>query len=172
MNLYFEKETEEAFIDQYEEIARKVITRALSLHHCPYECEISIYLVDEDTIRETNAATREIDKVTDVLSFPNVFYEKEGDFGALKKEEDYYTYFNPDTNELILGEMMICQNRVLEQALEYGHSVKREYAFLVAHSILHLLGYDHIEEQERNLMEEKQSEILNSLGITRTVDKE
>ena len=74
---------------------------------------------------------------------------------------------DPETGDIVLGEIMICRDKVYEQAEEYGHGPLREYAFLVTHSILHLLGYDHIEEDEQRRMEARQKEILNALGITR-----
>ena len=75
--------------------------------------------------------------------------------------------FHPETGELLLGDIVISAEKVLEQAAEYGHSVKREYAFLIAHSMLHLSGYDHMEPEEAAVMEQKQREILETLGITR-----
>ena len=167
MTIYFEKETEEELSFDYEEIAKSVIEAALARYHCPYQVCISLYLVEEETIRQTNRETRGIDSVTDVLSFPNVPFEKEGDFSLLEEENNYYSYFDPDTEELVLGDMMICQKRMEDQAMEYGHSKLREFAFLVTHSILHLLGYDHMEEEERIRMEEAQRCILDNLGITR-----
>ena len=76
-------------------------------------------------------------------------------------------YLNPETDELVLGDIMVSVDKVYEQAEEYGHSSKREFAFLIAHSMLHLLGYDHMEEEERMVMETKQEAILKALGITR-----
>ena len=167
MTIYFEKETEEELPFDYEEIAKNVIEATLTQYHCPYQICISLYLVEEKTIRQTNRETRGIDSITDVLSFPNVPFEKEADFSLLEEENNYYSYFDPDTEELVLGDMMICQKRMEDQAIEYGHSKLREFAFLVTHSILHLLGYDHMEEEERIRMEEAQRCILDNLGITR-----
>lgn len=167
MTIYFEKETEEPLNLPCEKIAEDVIRTALEMHSCPYETCVSIYMVNENTIQETNCENRGMDKVTDVLSFPNITFDKEGDFSVINKDRNYYEYFDPETDELILGDMMICQKRMLEQAKEYGHSILREFAFLVTHSILHLLGYDHMEEAEKQQMEETQRKILNKLSITR-----
>ena len=98
-------------------------------------------------------------------AFPNVDFETEGEFDI--DEECEADYFDPDTGELILGDIVISADKVYSQAEEYGHSVKRELAFLVAHSMLHLFGYDHIDDEERIVMEAKQKEILDRLGITR-----
>ena len=98
------------------------------------------------------------------MSFPMIDYEKAGEFAFLEEDD---SYFNCDTGELMLGDIVISKEKVIAQAEEYGHTIKREYAFLIAHSMLHLLGYDHMEEQERLEMERKQKEILEQLGITR-----
>ena len=100
-----------------------------------------------------------------MLSFPMVDYEFPSDFSCVDKNPE--SYLNPETDELLLGDIMISVDKVYEQANEYGHSRKREFAFLIAHSMLHLLGYDHIDEAERKVMEEKQEAILDALGITR-----
>ena len=122
-------------------------------------------LTDNEGIHEFNREHRGIDRETDVLSFPNVDFETEGDFDI--DEEREADYFDPDSGELILGDIIISVDKVMEQAENYGHSTKREFAFLVAHSMLHLCGYDHMEEEEAKVMEAKQEEILTALGITR-----
>ena len=127
--------------------------------------EISLILTDNERIREVNRENREIDRETDVLSFPNVDFEKESEF--IFSEEQEADYFDPETGELILGDIMISVDKVKEQAFNYGHSLKREFAFLVAHSMLHLCGYDHMEETEAAVMEKKQEAVLQKLGITR-----
>jgi len=91
-------------------------------------------------------------------------YDKPGDFTGFDEIDDY---FDLDTGELILGDIVISYDRVISQAHEFNHSVRREFAFLVAHSMLHLFGYDHMEEDERVEMERKQNDILINLGITR-----
>jgi probable rRNA maturation factor len=94
-------------------------------------------------------------------------FPSEGDFSFLEDDEEGADAFNPETGELLLGDIVICASRVISQAEAYGHSRKREYAFLITHSVLHLCGYDHMEEEERARMEEKQREILGRLGISR-----
>lgn len=147
--------------------SRLVVEEALKMHNMPYDCQVSISVVGEQTIQNLNKDSRGIDKVTDVLSFPNLEYEEIGDFGICEDEDLYYDLFDPESNNLILGDIVICYKRAVEQASEYGHSIEREMLFLVAHSILHLLGYDHMEEDEREVMEAKQREILDNLGIYR-----
>jgi probable rRNA maturation factor len=117
-----------------------------------------------DEIQEMNQNFRQIDRATDVLSFPMVDYEEAGNFDFL---EDVMDAFHPESGELMLGDIVISKEKVISQAVEYGHSVEREYAFLIAHSMLHLFGYDHMEDQERIVMEAKQKEIMEQLQILR-----
>ncbi len=165
MTFYIENETEEEFPFPVEETARNVCEAVLAEEKCPYEVEINLIITDNEGIRELNRQCRGIDRETDVLSFPNVDFEKEGVFEI--DEDSEADYFDPDTGELILGDIMISADRVKEQAESYGHSVRREFAFLVAHSMLHLCGYDHMVPEEAEIMEAKQEQILVNLGITR-----
>lgn len=160
----FESEIEIKFDFDYIEVYKKICDTVMDYFSCPYDCEISLLLVDNDIIKDINFQTRNIDSPTDVLSFPNVEYNVPGDLNDLDENGDY---FEPDTGELILGDIILSQDRVLSQAEEYGHSVLREYAFLITHSMLHLFGFDHIEDDDRILMEEKQRDIMNILGIFR-----
>lgn len=166
MTFYVENETQENLHIDIEKTAFLVMEEALALEDCPYEVEINVLLTDNQGIRAYNKEYRGIDKETDVLSFPNMDYQQPADFSlAEEREEDY---FNPETGELLLGDIIINVDKVLEQAGSYGHSPLREYAFLVAHSMLHLLGYDHVNgEEEAAIMEKKQSQILERLHITR-----
>ena len=148
----------------YEEMISKVIEEALDYEACPYETEVNIVITGNEEIHRVNKEFRNIDRPTDVLSFPAVEYDSPADFDTL---EEYIEYFNPETGELLLGDIMISLEQAKKQAEEYNHSLEREIAFLTAHSMLHLCGYDHMEEEERVVMEEKQKEILNLLGITR-----
>lgn len=151
----------------YEDIIKSVIDKAMDQEDCPYEAEVSVTLTDNAGIKEINREFRGIDSETDVLSFPMVQYPAPADFDILEDESLTCEYFNPETGELLLGDIIISVEKVLEQAEKYGHSVTRELAFLVAHSMLHLFGYDHMEDEERLLMEGRQSMMLEELGITR-----
>jgi len=164
MTLYFEEEGELTLDIECEEVAKKVIEAALDYVGCPYEAEVNLMLTMNEQIHETNLEFRGIDRPTDVLSFPMLDYEVPGEFDFL---EDRPECFDPETGELALGDIMISKEKVVEQAKEYGHSVLREYAFLIAHSMLHLSGYDHMEEEERMVMEQKQKEIMERLNILR-----
>ena len=165
MTFYAENETTEQFDFDWEMVYHQVAEAVLESEHCPYETEISLLITDNEGIREFNRETRNIDKPTDVLSFPNVEYEIAGEFEIVESQEA--GCFEPDTGELILGDIVISIERAKEQAAEYGHSVKREFAFLVAHSMLHLCGYDHMTPEEEKVMIAKQEAILNHLNITR-----
>lgn len=167
MTVLMEKEVEDEIDFDYEEDIRQVIAQVLKTEHCPYECEVNITFTDNNGIRELNREFRELDVPTDVLSFPMAEYPSPSDFSILKQKNAMTEFFNPETGELLVGDIVISLERATEQALEYGHSLRREICFLVAHSMLHLFGYDHIEEEERLQMEEKQEKILQELGITR-----
>lgn len=165
MTLQIENETDLKPDFDYEKEAERIINFTLDYLDCPYETEINLTLTDNDGIREANNSFRSIDKVTDVLSFPLVDYIEPACFDGIEdRAEDY---FNLDTGELMLGDILICVPRMYEQAEEYGHSVLREFCFLIVHSMLHLFGYDHMEEDERLVMEELQRNILDAAGITR-----
>lgn len=165
MSLYMEEEVIADFPFDAEDTAKRVTDFALEHEGFPFEAEINLTLTDNDGIRAVNQAHRRIDAPTDVLSFPLLSYETAGDFSGL--EDDYSDNFNPDTGEIMLGDIIISVDKVKEQAESYGHSMLREFAFLVLHSMLHLFGYDHMTEAEAAVMEEKQREILNELGILR-----
>jgi len=113
--------------------------------------EVSLTLVEPEEIREINAEYRNVDSVTDVLSFPQ--YEGVEDM--------------PEDGELILGDVVICVERAKEQAEEFGHSYEREFVYLFVHSLLHLLGYDHMEEDEKAVMREKEEMVMSHIDLER-----
>jgi probable rRNA maturation factor len=115
------------------------------------ECVLGVHLVTDQTIQELNAAHRGKDSATDVLSFPL----HSGEFVL------------PPGEPLNLGDIVVSYPRAVAQAEEYGHSLERELAYLVAHGVLHVLGYDHEVEAEQRVMREKEEEALQPLGFTR-----
>lgn len=123
---------------------------------------VELVFVDGEEIRRLNSELRGVDKVTDVLSFPAY----EGILGEPFYQEDYALDVDEE-GRLLIGSIAICQERAKEQAEEYGHSYERELHYLIVHGIMHCFGYDHIEEDDRKLMREKEEEILTKLGITR-----
>ena len=114
--------------------ARRVIEAALDYEGCPYEAEVNLLLTDNEGIRILNREHRQIDRPTDVLSFPMLDFEAPADFSTA--ETDEADCFNPETGELVLGDIIISVDKVVEQAEKYGHSREREFAFLTAHSML------------------------------------
>lgn len=165
MTLNIEYETHIELNINYRDIINKVVEKALDMEECPYEVELNVILTDDKEIQEINKNHREIDAPTDVLSFPMIDYQTPSDFSDL--EENIEDYFNPETGELVLGDIIISVEKVMGQAEEFGHSIERELGFLTAHSMMHLFGYDHMEEDERIVMEEKQRNVLNELHILR-----
>ena len=168
MNFYIDKECEVEFTFDMDAVAKSVIEKAIDYVECPYDAEVNLLITDNEGIREYNRDYRNIDKETDVLSFPNVDYQIPGEFSHV--EEHFEDYFDPDSGMLVLGDMIISAPKVLEQAEAYGHSPKREFAFLIAHSMLHLFGYDHMEDEQRLEMEKHQEAILNALEIRRDIE--
>ena len=165
MTVNIEDEYNTPFNVDVEGVARQVIEEALEYEKCPYETEVNLLLTDDEGIHEMNREHRGIDRPTDVLSFPMLEYETPADFAFV--EDDQADCFNPETGELVLGDIIISVDKVIEQAEKYGHSRTREYAFLIAHSMLHLFGYDHMVPEEARAMEAKQAAILESLNILR-----
>lgn len=165
MTLQIEEEVTANFSFDAKELANQVISYTIEREDFPYEAEINLTFVDETAIQRLNREYRNIDKSTDVLSFPMLEYEQAGDFSQL--EDDRNDNFNPDSGEILLGDMILCIPKVFSQAEEYGHSVEREFAFLIVHSMLHLFGYDHMKPEEAAIMEKKQRMILEELNFLR-----
>ncbi len=165
MTIDFENEYGEIPGLEPEKLAERVICGGLDYIECPYEARVGLLLTGDEEIHRINREQRGIDCATDVLSFPMTEYGTPGDFSILENED--VGCFDPDSGELLLGDIVLSMDHVLAQAEEYGHSVRREYAFLITHSILHLVGYDHMTEDDAARMEHLQEEILNQLNITR-----
>ncbi|MDE7312496.1 MAG: rRNA maturation RNase YbeY [Eubacterium sp.] len=164
MTISIEEEVNVDFPFDYEKTAKDVIHYTTAHEKFPFEAEVNLLLTDDEGICLLNREFREIDSPTDVLSFPMIRYEKAGDFSHLEADADN---FNPDTGEVVLGDIVVNIERVKQQAESYGHSNEREFAFLIVHSMLHLFGYDHMEEDEAAAMEGVQREILEDLRILR-----
>ena len=167
MTSYVENETEMTFPFDCREILESVMEEVLTSENCPYEAQVNLLITDNDGIQEYNRQFRDKDMPTDVLSFPMIPFRTEADFSVA--EEAAADYFDPDSGELILGDIIISAERVFQQAESFGHSPKREFAFLTAHSLLHLCGYDQMVPEEAAVMEKKQEAVLEKLGITRDI---
>ncbi len=164
MTVNIEEEIPVEFPFDHRKLAEEIITFVLDYENFPFEAEVSVTLVDNESIHEINREYRGVDAPTDVLSFPMIEYSRPGDFSGI---EDYDDNFNPDSGEVLLGDIVLSLPKVREQAKAYGHSLKREFAFLIVHSMLHLLGYDHMTPEEAAFMENKQKDILNEKNILR-----
>lgn len=147
MEIYIDNRQDKIDIsEEINEIIEKVIKEVLVYENQSLDCEVSISFVDNAEIRELNKDYRGIDRETDVLSFPM---------------DDEFTFEGP----VLLGDVIISLEKALEQSEEFGHSINREIAYLTAHSMLHLLGYDHMDEEEKSLMRGKEKEIMRKLKI-------
>ncbi|EYE88122.1 heat-shock protein [Fervidicella metallireducens AeB] len=153
------------FTKEIKNLIQKSIQSALKHENFNYPYEINIIITNNEGIRKYNWEFRKKDSATDVLSFPMLFF-KDGYFNGNNLDINVENT-NPDSGEVILGDMILSIERASEQALEYNHSLEREIAFLTVHSILHLLGHDHETEEERKLMRTKEEEILNSMNLVR-----
>ena len=156
-------QTEEKFDFDPDQIAKKVCEEVLRQEDFPGDAEISLLVTDAEEVHRLNLEFRGIDRTTDVLSFPGLNF----DDPALFEDSIDSSSFNPDNGCVMLGDIVINAQKVKEQAAEYGHTELREFAFLVAHSMLHLCGYDHMTLEEADVMEKRQELALMSLGITR-----
>lgn len=163
MTVTIEQEVELPFSFDCKALARKVIAAAIEEEGFPFEAEVGLFLVSQEEIRAMNLQYRQLDRPTDVLSFPMIAYGAPGDFSQVGQGDN----FNPDTGEALLGDIVLNVQWTVEQARQYGHSEEREFAFLILHSMLHLLGYDHIQKDEAARMEARQKEILEKMGIVR-----
>lgn len=153
MELLLDNRTDFDFNEKFISVVKKSILKTLEIENFTENVEVSFSIVYNGEIKEINALYRNIDKETDVLSFPLL----------------EFPLSEPLNKNIItpLGDIIISIEKANAQAEEYGHSIEREIAFLTVHSMLHLLGYDHMEEDEEKVMFEKQDEILNSIGIFR-----
>lgn len=165
MTVYFEDEANVSFGFDMEEKLNQVISFVRDFVKCPHDVEVSVTMVDKASIQKINSEYRDIEKVTDVLSFPMMEYDSPCGFDGPAFLQS--VSLSPDTGELILGDIILCSEVIKEQAEEYGHSEMREFSFLVVHSMLHLFGYDHMIETDRAEMEEEQKKIMDALGIHR-----
>lgn len=165
--IYVDNRQEKIKIDEeFQNKLEEVINFALKEEEVTVKAEISMLFVDNEEIREINNDTRGIDRVTDVLSFPMLDYEDKKVFKEMYKDKEFNETFM-DGEELVLGDIVLSLERALEQSEEYNHSFTREACYLVVHSVLHLLGYDHMEDEDKKVMRKREEEILGKLDITR-----
>lgn len=150
--------------DDLENTITNVIQHALDVEEVKMPCEISVIFIDNDNIRTINKENRNIDRVTDVLSFPMLEYPQ----GKVFKQSylDYeFEESDMDNGNLVLGDIALSLEKAKEQSIEFEHSFLREACYLTVHSVLHLLGYDHMEENEKKLMRKREEEILKNVKL-------
>lgn len=155
MTVLIDNRTDEDINPKITEIINSVAEESLRYEDFDLNCEVSVSFVTNDEIHTINKHFRNIDRETDVLSFPQLTFEENEEIS--RNEE----------GEIILGDIIISVEKALEQSKEYGHSFEREMAFLTAHSMLHLMGYDHMTPEEEKDMFKRQKDILENLGISR-----
>lgn len=150
MNLLIANDTNEDLdLDLIRKKAEKTITEVLRVENISENTEVSLSIVDRQTIHKLNKDYRNVDRETDVLSFP-------------LDEESFDNEGNP---LILLGDIVICLDVAEDQAVDFGHSLEREIMYLICHSTLHLLGYDHIEEDDKKVMRSKEKEVMKNLGV-------
>ena len=150
----------------YKSLAKKITKKLLELENLRYDFSYNLSIVDKLTIKKINKKNRNINKITDVLSFPNIDFKKPSSFKAYIKDDVCdVSILDLTTKTIFLGDVVMCHDKILEQSKLYNHSIKREYSFLLVHSLLHLLGYDHMDIKDERKMFKKQDEILDSLNI-------
>lgn len=164
MNLIFDDESGLDFNFDLEKTAGDAIEKTLDILGLKYEAEISLLVTDDHTMQDINRKNRRIDNATDVLSFPAMEFEKPGDFSGADEDD---SLFDPETGDLILGDIVINALKIRSQAADFGHTELREYTFLVVHSVLHLSGFDHDTPEREEEMLLMQKKVMNELGITR-----
>ena len=149
-------------------LSKKVINELLHLEKVNKDILLNILIVGSKKIKTINKNERGIDKVTDVLSFPNIPFKQSADFSTIiLNKKIYSSVYDYENKCFYFGDIVICYDKVISQSKKYGHSVKREYAFLLTHSMLHLLGYDHMKCKDEKIMFDKQDIVLNKLKILR-----
>jgi len=152
-------ETDEYNIDEdFKELAIQAINKSLDYLDFEYKADITLTTTTNSVIQEINNEHRGLDKATDVLSFPMIDWPYPCDYKFLDESLIYHK--NPDTDDVLLGDIVLSMEKVISQANEYQHSIRREFTFLIVHSMLHLMGYDHITENEELEMIQLQKNIL------------
>lgn len=159
VNVIIEYDTDPIEEINLEETVTKCAEKALDLENVDFDAEISVTLTDNDGIRKINAEYRNIDKETDVLSFPQFDFEIPSQF----TEDELFL----EEGAVMLGDIVLSKDKIYEQAEEYGHGALRETSYLIVHSLMHLLGYDHMNDDEKSVMRRHEEDVLNALGYTR-----
>lgn len=147
--------------NEFNEIIKKIAKTATKVFSLPKKSYIELSFVSKEEIKEINNETRKVDSVTDVLSFPNL----SDVFGKKIELKDYPFDIDMETKMLNIGSIVVCVDKIKEQSVEYQTGEKREFSYLLTHGVLHLLGYDHIDENDKKIMREKEEEILRIANV-------
>lgn len=161
MTIWIDNRTDNDVFEDYENVLKKIVVLCLKEEEYPENIELSISIVDNLEIQKLNKQFRNIDKPTDVLSFPMLEFECGLD--DINVEDS----INIDTNEIVLGDIIISIEKAIEQSKEFEHSIQRELAFLTAHSMFHIMGYDHKTVEDEEVMKQKQENVLLKAELTR-----
>ncbi len=156
MVIYANEQDKFEISDEMTKIIEQCVNGVLKAHSVEEETEISVLFTDNAGIKEINCEMRNIDKETDVLSFPQYEFEE---LGVIEKQDGYPV--------IVLGDIVLSLEKADEQAKDFGHSFEREVGYLCVHSMLHLLGYDHMTDDDKTIMRAKEEEILTKIGLTR-----
>lgn len=144
-------------------LTKELLSKTCQIHKINYNFLVTLLICSNYRIKNINKKFRDIDKATDVLSFPNIIFENKYKIN----KNDIINYIDNDTKQIYLGDIIISMDKCISQSKKYGHSIKREFSFLFVHSLLHLLGYDHMDKDEEKEMFDMQDKILTSVGINR-----
>lgn len=161
MNNDFFDDDDIALNKEQKELAIKTIETVLEYTKFPYEVDVTVTITDDTYIHQLNLAHRDKDKATDVLSFPMIAWPSPCDYTYLDSQLDYLV--NPETGYVILGDIVLSMDHVNAQAKDYGHTFEREFSFLIVHSMLHLLGYDHENADDEAVMIQEQKNIMPNI---------
>lgn len=164
----YDVEDKYTFEFDYKKTSKQIAKKVFETECLSYDFSFNLSVVDKAMIKKINKEQRNINRITDVLSFPNISFKKPSDFSLYIKDGVYdISILDMTTKTIFLGDVVMCYDKVLSQSIMYNHSIKREFSFLLVHSLLHLLGYDHMNIKDERKMCKKQDDILISLNILR-----
>lgn len=163
MKIFFNKtKFKQNFIDTIDIIFNSTVNE---LELKTSDLEVNVFFVSKKEIRNINKEQRGVDKVTDVLSFPVLLKENVGGMQLIENKlskDNFPNDINPETNNIMLGDIVICLNQAFKQAKEYGNSKEREVGYLAMHGLLHLLGYDHMTDDDKKVMRDREKQIIKN----------
>ena len=166
-NIYINFDIDYKFDFDIYKLSKKIIKEVFEVEKIKGIYSVNISIVTKNVIKKLNFKNRNINKITDVLSFPNIKLNNRNEFKKLVNAKNSHLFYDYDSSSIFLGDVIICYDKIISQSKKYNHSIKREYSFLLTHSILHLIGYDHMKKVDEDTMFKKQDLILSNLNINR-----